>query len=80
MGYYFQATFILNKQGALYFKQFADKNEGKLFYVRLRRTQADVFQIMGPFSGNAISTNLREKDPDKLMSAFASFGSKVKWK
>lgn len=80
IGYYFQATFILTKQGALHFKRFADKNAGKLFYVRLQGTQPDVFQIRGPFSGTAISTNLRETDLDKLKSAFAPFGSKVNWK
>ena len=80
MGHYFQATFILNKEGALHFKQFADKNEGKFFYVTLPGAQPDVIQIRGPFSGKAISTNLRENDLDKLKSAFASFGSKVNWK
>src|SRR3990170_7823999 len=44
-GHYFQATFILNKQGALQFKRFADKNAGKLFYVRFQGTQPDVFEI-----------------------------------
>ena len=80
IGYYFQATFMLTKEGALHFKRFADNNEGKFFYVRLRGTQPDVFQIRGPFTSNAISTNLRETDLDKLKSAFATFGSKVHWK